>query len=78
MKTIEQPSGRPQTGQKLRVAAYIRVSTLLVTSKENSFETQERYFTELIRSNPNWRMAGIYSDNGVSGTSKEKRPDFKG
>lgn len=60
----------------LRVAAYIRVSTEL-TDQENSYETQEKYFRQLIDSNPNWKPVGIYSDYGISGTSGEKRTGFK-
>jgi site-specific DNA recombinase len=68
---IEQPAN-----PKLRVAAYIRVSTAL-DIQENSFEVQERYYTDMIRSNPDWRMAGIYADNGVTGTCKEHRIGFQ-
>lgn len=64
------------TNAKLRVAAYIRVSTALDIQK-NSFEIQERYYADLIRLNPDWRMVGIYSDNGVTGTCKEHRTGFQ-
>ncbi len=60
----------------IRTAAYIRVSTAL-DIQENSFDVQEKYFTEYIRSNPEWRMVGIYSDYALTGTSKEKRPGFQ-
>jgi DNA invertase Pin-like site-specific DNA recombinase len=59
-----------------RVAAYIRVSTDS-TDQENSYETQEKYFTRLLSENPSWTFVGIYSDYGVSGTSGEKRPGFR-
>ena len=60
----------------LNVAAYIRVSTDS-SDQENSYETQERYFNQLIESNPEWNAVGVYSDYGISGTSKEKRTGFR-
>ena len=60
----------------LKVAAYIRVSTDMADQK-NSYETQERYFRQLLHRNPEWIFAGIYSDYGVSGTSGNKRTGFK-
>lgn len=60
----------------IRVAAYIRVSTDM-SDQENSYETQEKYFNQLIQSNPEWNAVGVYSDYGISGTSKEKRTGFR-
>ena len=62
--------------EKQRVAAYCRVSTLL-EQQESSFEAQKSYYTEMILSNPNWKMAGIYADKGISGTCMAKRPEFQ-
>lgn len=59
-----------------RVAAYIRVSTDL-DDQENSYETQERYFTALLLQNQNWASAGVYADYGISGTSREKRTGYQ-
>ncbi len=65
-----------QPAQKtLRVAAYCRVSTLL-EQQESSFEAQKSHYTEMILSNPNWNMAGIYADDGISGTNMRKRDEF--
>lgn len=60
----------------LRVAAYCRVSS---SSDEqlNSFAVQNRYYTELISGNENWKLVDIYADEGITGTSIEKREDFK-
>jgi DNA invertase Pin-like site-specific DNA recombinase len=58
------------------VAAYIRVSTD-AADQENSFETQERYFNQMLLKYPECVSAGIYSDYGISGTSGEKRTGFK-
>ena len=59
----------------LRVAAYCRVSALL-EQQESSFEAQKSYYTEMISANPNWKMAGIYADDGISGTDMRKRDEF--
>lgn len=59
----------------LRVAAYCRVSTLL-EQQEGSFEAQVDYYTSKINSNPNWKCAGIFADDGKSATRTNKRDDF--
>ena len=61
--------------RQLRVAAYCRVST---DSEEqmSSYEAQKTYYTDKIMGNPQWSMAGIFADEGITGTSAEKRPEF--
>lgn len=66
-----------KTLPRLKVAAYIRVSTDL-QDQENSYAVQEQYFQQIIENNPLWKLVGIYSDYGISGTSKEKRVGFAG
>lgn len=66
---------KPET-QKLRIAAYCRVSSDS-SDQLNSFMAQTRYYTDLISSNGSWTMADIYADEGISGTSIEKRPEFQ-
>ena len=59
-------------GEKLRVAAYCRVST----DDENqisSYELQIHYYQEYIERNPDWEFAGIYADRGLSGTAMKNR-----
>lgn len=58
-----------------RVAAYCRVSTDK-EEQEHSFETQKEMYTEMIMMKPNWQLAGIYADEGITGTIAKKRPDF--
>ena len=58
-----------------RVAAYARVSTL-AEQQEESYETQMRYYTELINSTEGWELVRVYADQGISGTSVKKRPAF--
>ena len=60
---------------KLRVAAYCRVSTEQ-DEQLNSFENQVTYYTEFINRNPNYELAGIYADEGISGTSTKRREQF--
>lgn len=60
---------------KLRVAAYCRVST---DSDDQlaSLEAQVSHYKATIKSNPAWEFAGIYCDEGISGTKKEQRPEL--
>ena len=58
-----------------RVAAYCRVSTDR-EQQEHSFETQKQMYTDMIMMKPSWKMAGIYSDEGITGTAAKKRPGF--
>ena len=60
----------------LRVAAYIRVSSDS-SDQENSYETQDKYFSGLLSKNPEWTSAGVYSDYGISGTDKQHRTGYK-
>ncbi|MBR4538475.1 MAG: recombinase family protein [Clostridia bacterium] len=64
----------PKLAQK-KVAAYARVSTL-TEAQEESYETQVHYYTGLIQSTEGWSLAGIYADQGITGTSAAKRPEF--
>jgi site-specific DNA recombinase len=60
---------------KLRVCAYCRVSSDH-TGQLQSFSAQVEYYTRLIESNDAWTFAGIYADEGISGTAKDKRDEF--
>ena len=59
-----------------RVAAYCRVST---DSEEQltSYQNQVRVYTEMIAANKEWEFAGLYADEGISGTRADKRPEFQ-
>ena len=67
VKTEEKP--------KLRVAAYCRVST---DSDEQaaSYEAQVEHYTTFIQKNEEWEFAGIFADDGISGTNTKKREEF--
>lgn len=62
---------RPEK-RRLQVAAYARVST---DSDEQlvSLDAQKTYYEKLIRNNPDWDYAGLYYDEGISGTKTDKR-----
>lgn len=62
-------------GKKLRVAAYARVSSGSSEQME-SFTAQVKHYTDLIENNPAWIFAGMYADEGISGTKKENRTEF--
>ena len=68
-------SGTAQAVQKLRMAAYCRVST---DQEEQllSYENQVNYYTNYISENPLYEYAGTYADEGISGTNTKKRDEF--
>ena len=66
---------KKQEVKRMNVAAYCRVSTTQ-ESQETSYEAQVAYFTQLITENPSWQLAGIYADDGISGTDMKKRDNF--
>lgn len=59
-----------------KVAAYCRVSTD-DEDQINSYEIQQRKYTDKIMSEPGWKMVGIYADRGITGTSTSNREEFK-
>lgn len=60
--------------KKTRIAVYCRVSTKM-EEQEDSLETQQEAYTNLISMRSDWELVGIYSDS-LSGLSAEKRPEF--
>lgn len=66
---------RSGTEHSLRVAAYCRVSTDK-DDQLNSLETQRSFFAQYIREKSGWVMAGVFADEGLSGTSMTRRPQF--
>lgn len=79
-RTVTVIPAKPQRSQQavrrqLRVAAYCRVSTE-EEEQQSSYEAQCTYYTDKIMTNPEWTMAGIFADEGITGTSTKKREDF--
>lgn len=62
-------------GKQRRVAAYARVSTAS-DEQLNSVEAQKDYFAKLIRQLPDWIFVGVYADEGITGTSINRREAF--
>ena len=68
-------TAKKQEVKRIHVTAYCRVSTAQ-EDQETSYEAQVAYFTKLITENPSWQLAGIYADDGISGTDMKKRDNF--
>jgi site-specific DNA recombinase len=64
-----------QIKPKLRVAAYARVSTDNA-DQIISLEAQKAHYEAYIKANPDWEFAGVYYDEGISGTKKENRTEI--
>lgn len=83
MATITMIPAKKQVGSraredetpKLRVAAYCRVSTE-TDEQATSYDAQIEHYTDYIKKNPTWEFAGIYADDGISGTNTKKREEF--
>ena len=67
--------GVPVQQKKVNVAAYCRVSTE-AEEQQNSYQVQIEYYTNYINSNPEWTLAGIFADEGISGTQTKNRTEF--
>src|SRR5690554_6208356 len=61
--------------QKKKMAAYCRVSTDQL-EQLSSYEAQVNYYTNYIENHPDYELAGIYADEGITGTNTKKREQF--
>ncbi len=79
IKATKQPQGTVVAAdrgkEKIRVCAYARISTDS-DAQETSYEAQCRHYTDYIMDNPEWEFAGVYADEGISGTSTKNREQF--
>ena len=66
----------PKKHERKKVAAYARVS-METELLHHSLSTQVSYFSSLIQSNPEWEYAGVYADEGITGTAIKNRDEFK-
>ncbi len=73
--TITEQKRKNKAYRQERVVAYCRVSTK-DEEQLTSYEAQQKYYNEYIRSNPNWQYVGIYADKGITGTSVRHRDEF--
>ena len=71
--TVIDPINREKA--KLRVAAYARVSSDSA-DQLNSYLAQVDYYTRHIGENPDWELADVYADEGISGLDTQKRDEF--
>ena len=65
----------PRLPKRKRVAAYARVSSEK-DAMHLSLANQVSYYSSFIQKNPEWEYAGVYADDGFTGT-KEDRPEFQ-
>ena len=72
MKRITKIDAAAKTEKKLRVAAYARVSTDSADQLV-SLDAQKEHYEQVIKNCPSWEYAGLYYDEGVSGTKMAKR-----
>ena len=61
-----------ENDKKLRVAAYVRVSEE-TKETQHSLHAQEEFYRRQIQEKAEWELAGIYKDNGISGTDIKRR-----
>jgi site-specific DNA recombinase len=74
-KITEIKKMKPVLPERKKVAAYCRVS-METERLHHSLSAQVSRYSELIQSNPQWKFAGIYADEGISGTKAGSRPEF--
>lgn len=66
----------PTIKTKKKVAAYARIS-MESERMNHSLSAQISYYSSLIQKNPDWQYAGVFADDGVSGTGTAKRDEFR-
>ncbi|MEG0703350.1 MAG: recombinase family protein, partial [Christensenella sp.] len=70
------PTVQEKSALKQRVAAYARVSSDS-DDQLNSFAAQIGHYTDLFSSHEEWEMVDIYTDESITGTRADTRPDFQ-
>lgn len=76
MKTITEIIRQKPTPPQIRLAAYCRVSSDS-SDQLHSFAAQIKYYSEYCKRHPEYKFVDIYADEGITGTSMEKRDDFR-
>ena len=74
--TVIQPTIAAEQNQKIRCAAYCRVSS---NSEDqiNSFIAQTRYYEKAFENSETEQLVDIYADEGITGTREDKRDEFQ-
>ena len=75
-KTLFDETASARKIERLRVAAYCRVSTD-DEDQIKSYNSMIKYYTELIKNNRLWFFAGVYADKAITGTKVDKRENFQ-
>ena len=65
----------PAVAAKKKVAGYARIS-MESERMHHSLSAQISYYNALIQKKPEWEFAGVYADDGISGTGTAKRSEF--
>ena len=76
MKTITEITRQKLAPSQIRLAAYCRVSSDS-SDQLHSFAAQIKYYSEYCKRHPEYKFVDIYADEGITGTSMEKRDDFR-
>ena len=76
MKTITEITRQKPAPPQIRLAAYCRVSSDS-SDQLHSFAAQIKYYSEYCKRHPEYKFVDIYADEGITGTSMEKRDDFR-
>ena len=76
MKTITEITRQKPTPPQIRLAAYCRVSSDS-SDQLHSFAAQIKYYSEYCKRHSEYKFVDIYADEGITGTSMEKRNDFR-
>ena len=66
---------KPSVPMRKRVAAYARVS-METDRLQHSLAAQVSHYSQLIQMHPEWIYAGVYADDGITGTKKTARTEF--
>lgn len=76
MRTVNKIEAKtPLMPCRKKVAAYARVS-MESERLQHSLSAQVSYYSALIQKHPDWEYAGVYADDGISGTKTDKRDEF--
>jgi len=74
--TVINPIRIEEQEDKIRIAAYCRVSTDS-EDQQNSLMTQMRYYENFLADSETERLVSVYADEGITGTRMDKREEFQ-
>ena len=73
ISTVDHPIADLQPRKKVAAYARVSVETELLL---HSLSAQVSHYNELIQGNPEWQFAGVYADEGITGTKTAPRKEF--